>query len=253
MHGPGRPAAVVALGLLALALVGLAAGACHRDPVLEALTEGGLRQRMGAAARLALDPEIPDPRAIDLLSTALARELADPTRDPQPEGAWFTAPELAAWGFTSALGTRGAHDPADLGAACARSHGELRSWLLLARGRAGEKAVGPDLVPLLGSPSPAIRAEAATLAGQLGVRAAVPELRRLLADPFAAAIAVQPGQPGRPGQGGRTAQPGQAGAGGRRYPVRQVAAEALRSLGVHVRPTAEPGGFEVVPRPETGR
>jgi hypothetical protein len=221
----------VALGAPALVvLIVLASGACRRDPVLESLTHGALRARMAAAARLARDPQVANPRAIDLLSTALTRELADPTREPKPEGAWFTAPELAAWGFVSALATRGSDDPADLRAASEAAHGELRSWLLLARGRAGETAVGPDLVPLLASPSPAIRAEAATLVGQLGERSAVPGLRRLLGDPFEAPQAVGKG---------------------RRYPVRQVAAEALRSLGVHVRPTAEPGGFEVVPRPGT--
>ncbi len=227
-RSPGRPAALGVLPLVGLVLVALIAGACHRDPILDALTRGALRERMAAAARLARDPEIADPRAIDLLSTALARELAAPTRDPTPEGAWFTAPELAAWAFASALGTRGADDPADLGAAYDRAHGELRTWLLLARGRAGEKAVGPDLVPLLASSSPAIRAEAATLTGKLGERSAVPALRRLLEDPFEAARADK------------------TPAGGRRHPVRQVAAQALRDLGLDVRPTAAPGGFEVV-------
>lgn len=224
---PRRRRATALLLLSGLAL----AAACRREPELEALTRGPLRDRMAAAARLARDPRVPDGKAIDLLSTALARELEEPTGGPPPEGAWFSAHELAAWGYASALATRGEDDPAGLKAAAEGARGALRSWFLVARGRAGDAAVAPALVPLLASPSPAIRAEAATLVGRLGERSAIPALRRLLDDPFAAAPAS-----------GR----------GRRYPVRQVAAEALRELGLEVRPTGAPGGFEVTGRAEAG-
>lgn len=218
------------LRVLLVPLVLLAACEPDRLPEERALLDSqDADERARAAIEVARNPDIPADRVAAGLSTALERELAEPTDGPVPAGSWFSASEIAAWNYASAAGLRGPELVPGLRERAENSDGPLSEWLLLARAYAGDQEAADGLVRLLGSRSPAVRAQAARLLGELGHRPAIGALEDLLSDPF------------------RAPPPLDLPGGSDSYPVRDAAADALRALGVEVWPVAgELGAYEVV-------
>jgi len=182
----------------------------------QALSEGDWETRMAAAHAVPGRDDIPLQNRVDMLSDALAREVDQPSGEPQPDHTYLSAAGMLRVRLTRSLGDLGGSAAKMLRQRASDAQGDARASYLVALGYMGEKDVAPELRDALqSSPDPVVRMDAARVLGILGDREAIPALQAALADPFVAE--------GRDSLGTYSL-----------YPVREQAAGALHAMGVTV-------------------
>lgn len=181
-----------------------------------ALSEGDWATRMAAAHAVPQRDDVPLQTRVDMLADALAREVDQPTGEPQPDHTYLPAAGMMRIRLTRSLGDLGDKATAMLRARAAEEEGDVHLSYLIALGYMGDVEVAPALRDALqSSGEPVIRMDAARVLGLLGDDEAIPALQAALEDPYVAE--------GRDSLGSY-----------RIYPVREQAAGALQALGVTV-------------------
>lgn len=194
---------------------------------VEALLQGSVEaRRLHAILELPGRAELPVARRTALLAGALEEEIASPAKDAALGGSYLPYTATVKTEIVGALARLGPEAIPALTGATPAKPGELRDWVICARLLAGDRSVLAEARKVLRSPGPDRRMVAARALAAAGDRDAVPELRRLLEDPFVATYEVH-------------------GELRRFQPVRGEASRALRRLGVQIE-TVEPGRHRVV-------
>lgn len=194
---------------------------------VEASLQGpGEAGRLHAIMDLPSRAELPVSRRAALLTGALEREIASPATQAGFGGSYLPYTATVKTEIVGALARLGPEAIPALAGATPAKPGELRDWVICARLLAGDRSVLAEARKVLRSQGPDRRMVAARALGAADDREAIPELRRLLEDPFVATYDVH-------------------GERRRFQPVRGEASRALRRLGVQIE-TVEPGRYRVV-------
>lgn len=189
------------------------------------LVEVPPERRLGAVYALA-EADLAVPEAVEQLDVALKAELSSPSEGPR--FGWFDYSETLQEAYMAALVALGPDAVPEIERRARSVDGRARAWYVIALGYLGED-VDDELITLLEDPpSRPVAAHVIEVVGRLGLEEAVPALAAYLDDDYSFQDPHRPGQPPD-------------------YPLRDIAAAALRRLGYTVySPPERPWEYEVV-------